>query len=105
MDIVGVCDPPDSYEDRIAEIFTGAYKNLRLFVLEVHDLVLAKLGRNSPRDREDVMYLAKKVPLDIEILKERYVKELRPYLANQKHDDLTLNLWIEMIEEERARRT
>ena len=51
------------------------------------------------------MYLAKKVPLDIEILKERYVKELRPYLANQKHDDLTLNLWIEMIEEERARRT
>jgi uncharacterized nucleotidyltransferase DUF6036 len=103
LDIVTVCDPPDSYEDRLTEIFPGAYGHLRLFALEIHDLALAKLRRNSPRDREDVIYLAKKVPLNLEILKERYGKELRPYLANQKHDDLTLNLWIEMIEEERAR--
>jgi hypothetical protein len=87
----------------LTALFPGAYKNLRLFALEVHDLALAKLGRNSPRDREDIRFLAKKAPLEINILKERYAKELRPYLANQAREDLTMNLWIEMIEENRAK--
>lgn len=103
LDIVGVCDYPESYDERLTELFPGAYKNLRLLALEVHDLALAKLGRNSPRDREDIRFLAKTVPLEIKILKERYAKELRPYLANQARQDLTLNLWIEMIEEDRAK--
>jgi hypothetical protein len=103
LDIVGVCDYPESYDERLTAMFSGAYKNLRLFALEVHDLALAKLGRNSPRDREDIRFLAKKVPLDINILKERYTKELRPYLANPTREDLTMNLWIEMIEEDRAK--
>ncbi|MFL6312606.1 MAG: DUF6036 family nucleotidyltransferase [Terriglobales bacterium] len=102
LDIVTVCDHPDSYENRLTEMFPGVYNHLRLFALEVHDLVLAKLRRNNHRDREDVKFLAKKVPLDTKILKERYEKELRPYLANQAHDDLTMKLWIEMIEEDRA---
>jgi Nucleotidyltransferase of unknown function (DUF6036) len=103
LDIVGVCDYPENYDDRLTALFPGAYKNLRLFALEVHDLALAKLGRNSPRDREDIRFLAKKAPLEINILKERYAKELRPYLANQAREDLTMNLWIEMIEEDRAK--
>ena len=103
LDIVGVCDYPESYDERLTAMFSGAYKNLRLFALEVHDLALAKLGRNSARDREDIRFLAKKAPLDIDILKERYAKELRPYLANQAREDFTMNLWIEMIEEDRAK--
>jgi len=103
LDIVTVCDHPDSYEDRLTELFPGTYKNLRLFALEVHDLVLAKLRRNSTRDREDIRFLAKKVPLDIEVLKERYAKELRPYLASPASDDLTMKLWVAMIEEEQAK--
>jgi hypothetical protein len=103
LDIVGVCDYPESYDERLTELFPDAYKNLRLFALEVHDLALAKLGRNSPRDREDIRFLAKMAPLEINILKERYTKELRPYLANEAREDLTMNLWIEMIQEDQAK--
>jgi hypothetical protein len=103
LDIVTVCDHPDSFEDRLTEMFPGIYKNLRLFALEVYDLVLAKLRRNSTRDREDVRFLAKRVPLNVNTLKERYEKELRPYLVTQPHDDLTMELWIEMIKEEQAK--
>jgi len=41
------------------------------------------------------------VPLDLNVLKERYQKELRPDLGNAEREDLTLKLWIEAIEEER----
>jgi hypothetical protein len=45
--------------------------------------------------------LARSIPLDLEILKERYEKELRWQLGNPEREDLTLKLWIEMIEEGR----
>jgi hypothetical protein len=45
--------------------------------------------------------LARSIPLDLEILKERYEKELRWQLGNPEREDLTLKLWIEMIEEDR----
>jgi hypothetical protein len=48
-----------------------------------------------------VKYLARVVPLDLNALKTRYEKELRPYLGNPQREDLTLRLWIEAIEEER----
>jgi hypothetical protein len=44
--------------------------------------------------------LARSIPLDLEILKERYEKELRWQLGNPEREDLTLKLWIEMIEED-----
>ena len=46
-------------------------------------------------------YLAKIVPLDLEVLEQRYQKELRWQLGNPEREDLTLRLWIEAIEEER----
>jgi hypothetical protein len=46
-------------------------------------------------------YLAKTVPLDLEVLRERYQKELRWQLGNPEREDLTLRLWIEAIGEER----
>jgi len=39
--------------------------------------------------------------LELEILKERYKRELRWQLGNPEREDLTLKLWIEMIEEDR----
>jgi hypothetical protein len=34
-------------------------------------------------------------------MKQRYTDELRVYLGNPEREDLTLNLWLEMIEESR----
>jgi hypothetical protein len=42
------------------------------------------------------------LPLDLNVLKDRYEKELRPDLGNPRREDLTLGLWIEAIEEERV---
>lgn len=79
----------------------GAFRNIRLFALDAYDIALTKIERNSPKDREDVKYLARTVPFDLEILRERYRKELRDYLFVPEREDLTLKLWIELIEEER----
>ena len=68
---------------------------LRLLALEVHDLVVAKLVRNSPIDLEDAKFLAKTGKLDETVLRQRYEQELRPYLANESRHDLTLNLWLD----------
>jgi hypothetical protein len=37
------------------------------------------------------------------LLRERYEKELRPYLGSPEREDLTLRLWVESVEEERKR--
>ena len=91
---------PEDYEERLTEMFPGAFRNLRLFALDPHDLALTKLRRNSQRDREDVLYLANAAPLDLETLRARYLA-MRPCLGNPEREDLTLRLWIEAIEEKR----
>jgi hypothetical protein len=55
-------------------------------------------------DREDVRHLASVVPFDPEVLSRRYNEELRIYLVNPDREDLTLKLWIEMIQEDRSPR-
>src|SRR5438552_16427628 len=50
---VTVASLPDSYGDRLTELFPGQFRHLTLFALEPHDLALSKLARNSPVDRED----------------------------------------------------
>jgi len=47
-----------------------------------------------------VKHLARTVPLDPEVLKYRYQKELRWQLGNPEREDLTLQLWIEAIQEQ-----
>jgi hypothetical protein len=86
----------------LTEIAPGSFKHVRLFALDPYDLALSKLERNTQRDRDDVKHLARTVPIDTAKLQERYQKELRPYLGNPEREDLTLQLWIEAIEEERA---
>lgn len=102
LDHVGVAHVPEDYEDRLTEIFPKAFKHLRLFALDPYDLALSKLERNIQRDRDDMKHLARTIPLDLEVLKERYQKELRWQLGNPEREDLTLRLWLEAIEEERA---
>lgn len=104
LDRVGIATLPESYEERLTEIFAGEFQRLRLFALDPYDIALAKIERNIDRDREDVKFLARSVPFDLRILEERYFKELRPFLGIPEREDLTLRLWIEMIEETRNRK-
>lgn len=99
--VVGVAQVPINYEDRVMEMFANTFKHLRLFALDPYDLALSKIERNTQRDRDDVKHLARAVHLELDVLKERYQKELRPNLGNPEREDLTLKLWIEAIEEER----
>lgn len=92
---VTVAEVPEDYTDRLADLCPGRFLRLRLLALEVHDLVLAKLVRNSPVDLEDAAYLARSGRLDEGVLRRRYEKELRPNLANEKRHDLTLKIWLE----------
>ena len=69
LDHVGVAHVPEDYEDRLTEIFPGTFKHLRLLALDPYDLALSKLERNIQRDRDDVLYLARTVPLDLEVWK------------------------------------
>jgi len=98
---VGVAPIPENYEDRLTEPFPGTFKKLRLFALDPYDVALAKIERNGDKDRDDVKYLARVVPFDLDTLRKRYEEELRPMLGIPEREDLTLRLWIEMIEEGR----
>jgi hypothetical protein len=82
-------------------MFPGSFNHLRLFALDPYDLALSKLARNTQRDRDDVKHLARTVPLDLNVMHERYEKELRPDLGNPEREDLTLKLWTDAIAEER----
>ncbi len=87
-----------------SQIFAGTFRRLRLFVPDPYDLALLKLDRNAQRDREDVKWLARTEALDLEELRRRYTGELRPYLTRPvKRHDLTMDLWADMIREDRDR--
>ncbi len=101
IDLVGIVTLPENYTERLTAVFQNQFKHLRLFVLDAYDVALAKIERNIQRDRDDVKYLAKTVPFDAEVLKQRYFNELRVYLGNPIREDLTLKLWLDMIEEDR----
>jgi hypothetical protein len=102
LDIVTIASVPENYEDRLVDLLPNQFNKLRLKAFEAHDLVLAKLARNIDRDREDVMRLAERPGLDPVLLTQRYHDELRYQLGRPEREDLTLKLWVEMIEEVRA---
>ena len=88
----GVIDVPDSYADRLIDPGLNLDK-LRLLIPEPYDLLLSKLVRNSPKDREDVKFLVKKLKLEFDILRQRFVEEMKPWLPNADRHELTLTLW------------
>jgi len=99
IDVVTVAEVPDDYASRLIDMDIQGLSRVRLLAFERHDLALAKLARNTDRDREDVLALARGPGLDATLLRTRYRDELRPTLARPDREDLTLALWIEMIEE------
>ncbi len=101
LQVVGVASVPDDYDDRLIEMSPAAFKRLRLSALDPYDLALSKLERNTQRDRDDVLHLARTIPLDLDVLRKRYERELRLNLGNPKREDLTLQLWVDAIEEDR----
>ena len=105
LDHVTVTTYPDSYAERLTEMFPGVFQRLRLYALDPYDLALSKLERHYEHDREDVLYLAEKIPLDVDKLRALYEEEMRPYLGNgnQIKADLTMKLWIEAINEKRQK--
>lgn len=103
LDPVKIVTVPDNYEDRLIEMFPGEFSKLKLFALDPYDLALSKLERNLEHDREDMLFLAQNVPLDLEIFKHRYDEELRVYVEDNIRHRSTFNLWIEMIEETRSK--
>jgi hypothetical protein len=104
LDFVATASVPENYDERLIDMRSDGFDKLRLRGFERHDLVLAKLERNSERDLEDVRRIAAGAGLDPSLLRDRYAKELRPYLGNPTREDLTLELWVEIIEEVNARR-
>jgi len=104
LDVVTVATYPDGYEERLTEMYPGCFRHLHLLALDPYDLVLAKLTRNADRDRGDVEFLATVVPLDTAVLRQRYRDEMRASVAIPAREDLTLDLWVGIIEERRSTR-
>jgi hypothetical protein len=97
---------PCNYVERLTDMYPGAFSNVRLLAPDPYDLALSKLERNADRDIEDVKMLALSGGLDSQKLRERYVEELRPYLVGRIESyDLTLDLWVDMIDELAAERS
>ena len=92
---VTIADVPEEYEKRLVEIFPERFANLRLLALDPHDLVLSKVTRNSPVDDSDVEFLVRRGVLDPAVLRERYERELRPNISNERKHDTTLKLWLD----------
>jgi hypothetical protein len=99
LDVVMVATYPEGYEERLTEMHAGTFRHIHLMALDPYDLVLAKLTRNADRDRADVEYLATAAPLDVAVLRERYQREMRAYVSIAEREDLTLELWIDIIQE------
>lgn len=91
---VTIVEYPEGYVSRLVDITPRRFHRLRLLAFEVHDLVLAKLARNSPRDRHDVAFLVGKGALDRRLLENRFEVELRPYVLNETRHAANLKLWL-----------
>jgi hypothetical protein len=94
---VAVTNLPEDYAPRLTEMFPRMFESLRLFAPDPYDLILSKLERNNAKDRDDD-YIFKTKKLSSQILRERYERELQPYLSKEKWRDDTLELWIEIFE-------
>jgi hypothetical protein len=92
---VTIAEYPEGYVSRLVDLTPRGFRHLRLRAFEVHDLVLAKLGRNSSRDRADVEFLARRGVIDWRVLESRFETELRPYVLNEERQVAALRLWLD----------
>lgn len=94
---VGIAEYPENYAARLIDITPPKFSHLRILAFDVIDVALAKLARNSPRDREDVAFLAQRGALPKEEVRRRFEQELRPNLRVESREALTLELWLEEL--------
>jgi hypothetical protein len=74
----------------------GTYLNVHFFALDPYDLALTKIDRKIELERDDVKHLVKTVPLDRQILQDRFERELRPiFVGDVRRAELTMKLWLE----------
>ena len=87
---------PENYDERLAEVFAGQFRHIRLFVPDPYDLILSKLSRNIQRDREDAKYIVQTCKLKAEVLEARYHEEMQVCLIGppERHEN-TLRFWLE----------
>ncbi len=85
-------------------MFGGAFRRLRLFVMDPYDVALTKLKRDSDKDFQDVLQLAQKIPFDLDVFEKRHLDELRDNTTGRPEDnDAVFNRWKTAILEVRAR--
>jgi hypothetical protein len=104
LDLVGtIAVVPDDYEERLIPVTSPEFEHIRIYVMEPHDIVLAKLGRDAPKDIQDVAYLSKVADLDTDLLRQRYESELRHnVIGPPEREDKKLKYWIDTIVELRS---
>lgn len=97
--------PPYEYESRLVDGFPGQWQHLRLMMLERHDIMLLKLLSDRDVDREDFLAIAGEESFDLDLFRARFEDELADNITGRPETHrITLNDWIEMAKEERARR-
>jgi hypothetical protein len=84
-------------------MFVGEFRYLRLYALDPYDLALTKLERSSStqHDLEDVLHLARTLPFDLGIFRQRYEEEFKVYVEDNPRHRSTFDFWIKIIREER----
>jgi len=93
---VSVADKPCDYAGRLLDATPAGFRNLVIKVLDPYDLILTKVQRNFPRDRQDAGSLVSELGLDGRTLRARFEEELEPYLALAPESTIrTFGFWME----------
>lgn len=99
----GVFDGPYNYEERRKELKDLHFTKLRVFVPEVHDLILMKTIRGNEHDLEQIKEIRRNVSIDLNILVERFRNEMKHVIGNPKIIRLNfLAVIAEVFGEEKA---
>jgi len=86
-----IADLPSNYEDRLVELDLRLY-HLRIFTLEIYDLVLSKICSPRPKDFEDAKYLITTQNLVYNLLYARWQSDLQSLIPHPERHETTLRL-------------
>lgn len=82
MQYVGLFEPPYSYEERLVSMRKPKLSKLHVYFPERHDLALMKMVRGYENDLQTIEEIHQAEPLDLEILLERFMKEMTQVNSN-----------------------
>jgi hypothetical protein len=78
-----VADVPYHFEDRL-ERRLGDLANLRILILEKHDLALSKTIRGDEHDEQQIESIHRSVGLDFELLVQRFRDEMTHVMGDPR---------------------